>query len=161
MSGNNSGQEKQFTIQKLYVKDTSFESPNSPKIFTENWEPRIDFSLNSAVQVLQNGFYEVSLTVTATAKLGENTAFLVEVCQAGVFSLIHFEEPELSHVLGTYCLNILYPYAREAVSDLVTKGGFQPLLLAPVNFDALYAQHLAQQQAQDGLQSAPSVNTIN
>lgn len=158
MAENATGQEKQFAIQKLYLKDVSFESPNSPSIFTESWEPRVDFNLNSGVQNLGNDHFEATLTVTATAKLGENTAYLVEICQAGIFALVNFNEQELGHMLGTYCLNILYPYAREAVSDLVVKGGFPPLLLAPVNFDALYAQHLAQQQ-QAGQQPAPP--TIN
>lgn len=159
MVDNTGGQEKQFAIQKLYLKDTSFESPNSPVVFTEAWEPHIDFNLNSSVNALQNGHYELTLTITATAKLGEKTAYLVEICQAGIFTLANFAEPELGHMLGTYCLNILYPYAREAVSDLVIKGGFPPLLLAPVNFDALYAQHVAEQKA--GAQSAPASSSIN
>jgi preprotein translocase subunit SecB len=147
MAENANEQEKQFAIQKLYLKDTSFESPNSPVIFTDAWEPQIDFNLNSAVQPLQNGHYELALTVTATAKLGDKTAYLVEVCQAGIFTVVNFSQDEVNHMLGTYCLHILYPYAREAVSDLVSKGGFPPLLLAPVNFDALFAQHMAEQQA--------------
>lgn len=153
-------QEKQFSIEKLYIKDASFEAPNSPDIFTEkSLEPRVDFNLNSGIKNLENGHYEVSLTVTATAKHGDKTAFLVEVCQAGVFTLAHFAEDELKQMLGTLCLHILYPYAREAVSDLVTKGGFQPLLLVPINFDALYAQHLAQQQAD--MQAEPPSSSIN
>lgn len=136
---------KQFAIQKLYVKDVSFESPNAPHIFTEKWEPKVDFQLNSSAHPLQEHLYEVGLTVTITVKLEEKTAYLIEVCQAGIFALVGFGEEELGPMLGIFCLNVLYPYAREAVSDLVVKGGFPPLLLAPVNFDALYAQHLQQQ----------------
>lgn len=165
MTENTTAQEKQFSIQKLYIKDASFEAPNSPAIFTETLEPRVDFNINSGVQNLENGHFEVRLTVTATVKQGDKTAFLVEVCQAGIFTLVNFAEAELNHMLGTYCLSILYPYAREAVSDLVTKGGFQPLLLVPVNFEALYAQHLAQQQEQQtqkaGLEQDPPSKSIN
>ncbi|TAN46761.1 MAG: protein-export chaperone SecB [Methylococcaceae bacterium] len=159
MSENTGEQEKQFAIQKLYIKDVSFESPNSPQVFTEHWEPQVNLNLNSAVQSLQNGHYEVALTVTATVKQGDNTAYLVEVCQAGIFTLVNFPEPELGRMLGTYCLNVIYPYAREVVSDLVIKGGFPPLLLAPVNFDLLYAKHQAQQAG--GIDAAPPSNTIN
>jgi preprotein translocase subunit SecB len=136
---------KQFAIQKLYVKDISFESPNSPLIFMEKWEPKVDFQLNSGAQPLQEHLYEVSLTVTVTVKLEDKTAYLVEVCQAGIFTLAGFSEEELGPMLGIFCLNALYPYAREAVSDLVVRGGFPALLLAPVNFEGLYAQHLQQQ----------------
>ena len=138
-------QEKQFIIQKLYLKDVSFETPNSPVIFTHQWEPKVDFNLASNAQALEEGLYEVSLTVTATVKLEEKTAYLVELTQSGVFSIHGFIEEELRPMLGSYCPTILFPYAREAVSDLVTKGGFPPLLLAPVNFEALYMQHMQQQ----------------
>lgn len=160
MTDNAAEQEKQFAIQKLYVKDVSFESPNAPRVFTETWEPRVDFNISSAAQALDNGVFEVTLTATATVKLGENTAYLAEVCQAGIFTLINFSEAELGHMLGSYCLGILYPFAREVVSDLVIKGGFPPLLLAPINFDAIHAQQLAQQQTA-GLQSAPPSSAIN
>jgi len=140
--------EKQFSIQKIYTKDMSFETPNSPKIFTEKWEPMVDFNLGSNVQPLENGLYEVALTVTITVKSEDKTAYLVEINQAGIFTLIGFSDEELSPMLGSFCPNILFPYAREAVSDLVAKGGFPQLILAPVNFDALYAQHIqAQEQA--------------
>ena len=140
--------EKQFSIQKIYTKDMSFETPNTPKIFTEKWEPMVDFNLGSNVQPLENGLYEVALTVTITVKSDDKTAYLVEINQAGIFTLIGFSDEELSPMLGSFCPNILFPYAREAVSDLVAKGGFPQLILAPVNFDALYAQHIqAQEQA--------------
>ena len=145
--------EKQFSIQKIYTKDMSFETPNTPKIFTEKWEPMVDFNLGSNVQPLENGLYEVALTVTITVKSEDKTAYLVEINQAGIFTLIGFSDEELSPMLGSFCPNILFPYAREAVSDLVAKGGFPQLILAPVNFDALYAQHIQEQ--------APASETLN
>jgi preprotein translocase subunit SecB len=134
----------------------SFETPHSPKIFTEKWEPAVDFNMGSNVESLDNSLYEVAVTVTITVKSGDKTAYLVEVNQAGIFALSGFTDQEMGPMVGSFCPNILFPYAREAVSDLVAKGGFPQLLLAPVNFDALYAQHL--QQAQ---QQAPGSETIN
>lgn len=147
--------EKQFSIQKIFTKDISFETPNSPKIFTEKWEPTVDFNLGTNVQPLEESLFEVSLSVTVTVKCTDTTAYLVEVTQAGIFSLAGFSEEEMGPMVGSFCPNILFPYAREVISDLVAKGGFPQLLLAPVNFDALYSQHL--QQAQQ----TPSTNTIN
>jgi preprotein translocase subunit SecB len=148
--------EKQFSIQKIYTKDMSFETPNSPNIFTEKWEPSVDFNMGSNVGPLENSLYEVALTLTITVKSADKTAYLVEVNQAGIFALSGFTDQEMGPMLGSFCPNILFPYAREVVSDLVAKGGFPQLLLAPVNFDALYAQHM--QQAQ---QQAPTSETIN
>ena len=147
--------EKQFSIQKIYTKDMSFETPNSPQIFTEQWEPSVDFNLGSNVQPLENGLYEVALAVTITVKSGEKIAYLVEVNQAGIFTLAGFSDEEMGPMVGSFCPNILFPYAIEAITDLVTKGGFPQLLLAPVNFDALYAQHIQAQQ------QVPSTETIN
>lgn len=144
--------EKQFILQKIYIKDVSFETPNSPDIFTLKWEPKVEFNLSSNAQRLQENLFEVSLTTTVTVKLGEKTAYLVEVCQAGIFAMAGFDEQELGPLIGSYCPNVLFPYAREAVSDLVTKGGFPPLLLAPINFDALYVQQM--QQKQDAVQTS-------
>jgi preprotein translocase subunit SecB len=152
-------EEKQFAVQKLYVKDVSFETPNSPTVFTQKWEPKVDFNLASHAQGLQENLYEVTLTVTVTVKLEDKTAYLVEVNQAGVFTLVGFNEQELGPMLGSFCPNILFPYVREVVSDLVIKGGFPPMLLAPVNFDALYMQHV--QQAQQQQQSAPGSRSVN
>lgn len=148
--------EKQFSIQKIYTKDMSFETPNSPHIFTEQWEPSVDFNLGSHVESLDNGLYEVSLTLTITVKSGEQVAYLVEVNQSGIFALGGFTEQELGPMVGSFCPNILFPYAREAVSDLAARGGFPQLLLAPVNFDAIYAQHLQQLQ-----QQAPGSDALN
>lgn len=146
--------ERQFALQKLYVKDVSFETPHSPEVFTQVWEPKVEFNLASSAKPLNEGLFEVGLTVTVTTKVGEKTAYLVEVCQAGIFAVSGFNEQEYGHLLGSYCPNILFPYAREAVSDLVIKGGFPPMLLAPVNFDALYMQHV--QQAQQQAEAATS-----
>ncbi len=151
-------QTKQFVIQKIYIKDVSFETPNSPVIFTQKWEPQVEFNLASNVQALENGLYEISLTVTATVKLEDKTAYLAEATQAGVFTITGFEEQELGPMIGSYCPTILFPFAREMVSDLVVKGGFPPLLLAPVNFDALYLQHVQQQQQQNVVPGTGSVN---
>jgi preprotein translocase subunit SecB len=147
--------EKQFAIQKIYTKDLSFETPNSPKIFTEKWEPAVDFNLGTHVEALENSFFEINLTITITVKNQDTVAYLVEVNQAGIFSLGGFTEQEMGPMVGSFCPNILFPYAREVVSDLIVRGGFPQLLLAPVNFDALYAQHLQQ------VQQAPSTDTLN
>ena len=148
--------EKQFSIQKIYTKDLSFETPTSPKIFTEKWEPTVDLNLSSQILPLEQSLYEVALTITITVKCSESIAYLVEVSQAGIFTLSGFTEEEMGPMLGSFCPNILFPYAREAVSDLVAKGGFPQLLLAPVNFDALYAQQL--QYAQQQVPSSDSIN---
>lgn len=137
---------QQFAIQKIYLRDASFESPNAPDIFTREWHPDVNLDLNTNAQPIAENVYEVVLSLTATVKNQDDTAFLVEIQQAGIFTISGFADADMGHMLGSFCPNILFPYAREAISDLVTKGGFMPLLLAPVNFDALYAQHLAQQQ---------------
>ena len=134
--------EPQFSIEKIFLKDVSFESPAAPAIFTEDWTPEINMELNSQTNPIENNFYEVELNITVTAKNNDTTGFLVEVKQCGIFSISGMDEANLSGMLGSFCPNILFPYAREAISDLVSKGGFPQLLLAPVNFDALYAQHI-------------------
>jgi preprotein translocase subunit SecB len=147
--------EQQFQLQKIYLKDTSFETPNSPEVFTENWEPDVNVELQTAGKPITDDVHEVVLTVTVTAKVGDKTAYLVEVHQAGVFTLTSFSDNERAHMLASYCPNILFPYAREAISDLIGKGGFPQLLLAPVNFDALYNQHVQQQQAKSKTTEEP------
>jgi len=156
MAEDNTNQEKQFSIQKVYTKDISFETPNAPKIFREQWVPTVDFNLGTHVDKLDDTVYEVALTVTITVKCEEVTAYLVEVNQAGIFTMDNFTDQEMGPMLGSFCPNILFPYAREVVSDLVAKGGFPQLLLAPVNFDALYSQHMQQLQ-----QQATGSNSIN
>jgi preprotein translocase subunit SecB len=140
-------QERQFGIQRLYVKDVSFETPHSPAIFNEEWRPDVNVNLSTQSRPLAQNTFEVILAVTVTVKVGDTTAFLVEAQQAGIFGLVNFSDAELGPMLGSFCPNILFPYAREVVSDLVIRGGFPPLILSPVNFDALYAQHLRQRQA--------------
>ncbi|HFC30042.1 MAG TPA: protein-export chaperone SecB [Oceanospirillales bacterium] len=136
-----------MTVQKIYVKDVSFETPNAPDIFNEKGQPDIKMNLNQKVKQLAEGTYEIVLTVTVTCKILEKTAYLIEVQQAGIFGLVNFEENVLHQVLGTYCPNVLFPYARQAVSEIVMQGGFQPLILQPVNFDQLYAQQMQQAAA--------------
>lgn len=139
---NDESAEPHFTIEKIFLKDVSFESPSAPAIFTEDWTPEINMDLNSQAKPIENDFYEVELSITVTAKNKETTGFLVEIKQCGIFSISGMDDANLNGMLGSFCPNILFPYAREAISDLVTKGGFPQLLLAPVNFDALYAQHI-------------------
>ena len=138
-----------FNIQKIYLKDASFESPEAPASFTfEKWAPQIDLNMNNSNQKINDSVYEVTLTLTATVKNEDKTAFLVEVHQAGIFTIQNVSDQDLSYLLSSQCMTILFPYAREAISDLVTKGGFPPLILNPVNFDALYTQHVQKQQAE-------------
>lgn len=149
-----SEENQQFAIQKIYLKDVSFESPNSPQAFTESeWKPQINVQINSSNQKLSDDLYEVMLDVTVTAKHEEKIVFLVEVKQAGLFSMVGFSPENLGGMIGAYCPETLFPFAREAVSELVSKGGFPPILLAPVNFNALYMQQ-QQQQAAESQQEA-------
>ncbi len=144
-----SEQQQIFQIQKIYIKNASLESPNTPGIFTHEFQPALEVDLNVASEALdaENGVYHVVVRVTATTKVENEVAFLCEVEQAGIFTLQGFSEEDLAYLLGAQCPNVLFPYAREAISDLVTRGGFPQLLLEPVNFDAMYASHL-QEQAQ-------------
>jgi preprotein translocase subunit SecB len=140
--------QKNFGIQKIYVKDTSFETPNSPAVFTKDWKPEINLELNSQANKVAEGVHEVVLSLTVTAKLGETTAYLAEVQQAGIFAMQGFADADLPPMLGAFCPGTLYPYARETISDLVARGGFPQLVLAPINFDALFAQQIQKVQAQ-------------
>jgi preprotein translocase subunit SecB len=137
-----------FGIEKLYVRDASIEVPNAPQIFTERTAPQVNVELGNAAQRLDEGIFEVSIKVTVTAKIGEKTAFLVEVTQAGIFAIRNVPDENLEAIIGITCPNILFPYAREAVSDMVTRAGFAPVLLNPINFEALYMQQ-KQQQAEN------------
>jgi preprotein translocase subunit SecB len=138
-----------FSVQKLYVKDSSFESPASPKAFRfKQWEPKIDLNLTNKQTHIEADIYEAILIITATVSHEESTAYLVEAHQAGLFQITGFDEEQRSYLMGSQCMNILFPYAREVISDMSVRGGFPPLILSPVNFDALYQQHLQQQQEQ-------------
>lgn len=138
-----------FGIEKLYVKDLSVEVPNAPEIFLERDQPQIEIQLNTGGRGVGEGVFEVVLTVTVTAKMGEKTVFLVEVGQAGIFRIQNVPEEQLEPLIAVACPNILFPYAREAVSDAVSRAGFQPIVLQPVNFESMYMQRL-QQQAETG-----------
>lgn len=139
---------QQFVIQRLYIKNSSFETTQTPTIFQKPWEPELNLELNTGHTELENSTYEVTLTVTATVKNKQETAFLVEVQQAGIFTVQGPDSEQLQHILGSFCPSILFPYVRETVSSLVTKGSFPPLVLSPINFDALYMQKLQAQQEQ-------------
>lgn len=150
-------QEKKFLIRKVYTKNISFEAPNSPQIFTQEFEPKMDVNLNVESSKLEDTAYHALIRLTVTVNVGDNVAFLCEVEQAGIFVMTGFSEAELGYMLGSQCPNVLFPFAREAVSDLVVRGGFPQLLVDPVNFDALYANHMQQRQQQDE-SSVPSAN---
>ncbi|WP_456407577.1 protein-export chaperone SecB [Thiolapillus sp.] len=138
--------QRQFSIQRIYTKDISFETPNSPEIFMQEWKPEINVNLNNAIKDLGEGNIEVSLTVTVTAKIGDRTAYLAEATQSGIFLARGIPEEEMGPMLGVYCPNVLFPYVREVLSDLINRGSFPQFLLAPVNFEALYAQQIQQQK---------------
>lgn len=139
------GNDKQVILQKIYVRDLSLEVPNAPDIFTQEWAPKLDVQLNTGVQDLSPEMHHVVLTVTINARLGERVAYHVEVQQGGIFKLTGFtNDEERRAVLGAYCPSVLFPFAREAAADQIQRGGFPAFLLQPVNFDALYHQHLVQ-----------------
>jgi len=135
-----------FSVEKLYVKDLSVEVPNAPAIFMERESPQMDVNLSTASQSLGENLYQTSITVTVTAKTADKTMFLVECSQAGIFRIQNVPDDQLPMVLGIGCPNIVFPYLRETISDVVIRAGFPPVLLNPVNFEALYQQQLAQQQ---------------
>ena len=147
-ANNTAEQEQQFIIERIYVKDISFESPNSPHIFMVEWKPDTNLQLTTQSTDLGEDHYEVSLQLTVTVK-GEDgkTAFLVEVNQAGTFLIKGYPPEQLNHLLASYCPSNLFPYAREVVANLVSKGSFPEMHLSPINFDALYAQRLQEEQA--------------
>ena len=145
-----------FGIEKLYVKDLSVEVPNAPEIFLEREAPQVEIQLNTGGRAVGDGVYEVVLTVTVTAKMGEKTVFLVEVGQAGIFRIQNVPEEQLEPLIAVACPNILFPYAREAVSDAVSRAGFQPIVLQPVNFESMYMQRL-QQAEQAGAPADASI----
>ena len=137
-----------FQIQRVYTKDISFEAPNSPLIFQKEWQPEVKLDIDSSSSKLADNLYEVVLRVTVTATIEDETAFLCEVQQAGIFIVTGFDDEQLAHCFGAYCPNILFPYVRECISSLVNRGTFPQLNLAPVNFDMLYMSHLQQQMEQ-------------
>lgn len=155
------GAQRQVMLQKIYVKDASLEVPLAPQIFTRPWQPQVDVQVNTELKALDNDTFQVVLAVTVTAKLGEDVAFLAETHQAGVFVLRGFPtNEERQAVLGAYCPGQIFPFARETIADLVQRGGFPQLLLQPVNFEALYLEHLnrarGQQAAAPAAAAAPT-----
>ena len=142
-----SDQQPVFSIEKIYVKDLSLEVPNAPQVFMSNEAPQLEVQLSHGVQSMDGALFEVTLNVTVTAKAGDKTVFLVEVAQAGIFQIRNVPQADLDPILGIVCPNVLFPYARETVSDTVNRAGFPPVLLAPVNFEALYQQRMAEQQS--------------
>ena len=133
-----------FQIEKVYVKDVSLEIPNAPQVFLQQAQPQLEVQIDSASTPIADGYFETTVTATVTAKAGEKTLFLAEAAQAGIFALRGVPQAEIEPVLAIACPTILYPYARETISDLVTRGGFPAVLLAPVSFEAIYAQRAQQ-----------------
>ena len=152
----------QFTIQKIYVKDVSFEVPNSPHVFNEQGQPNLELNLNQKVARIAEGLFEVALGITLTCKIEDKTIYLAEVEQAGLFGLGGFDDRTLDMMLGTYCPNVLFPYVRQTLGELVSNGGFPPFYLQPINFEALYAEGLRRRAEQaQGAQADQAPGTGN
>ena len=151
-----------FTIEKIYVKDVSFESPNAPAVFNDNVQPELQLNLNQRVQRLNENAFEVVLGVTLTCKAGDKVAYVAEVQQAGVFGLMGLDPQAVDGLLGTQCPSILFPYIRQLLSDLIQAGGFPPFFLQPINFDGLYAETLRQraEQGQSELANAEPAGNV-
>ncbi|HET7663325.1 MAG TPA: protein-export chaperone SecB [Rhodanobacteraceae bacterium] len=162
-NGQDNGQnaQPQMMLQKIYVKDSSFEAPNAPQIFQEigesDQEPQVQLNLSQQANKLADDIHEVVLTLTLTCTVGERTAYLAEVHQAGIFGIAGFNEQDMAGILGSYCPNLLFPYARQVISSLVLEGGFPPFLLQPINFDALFAEQM--QRNSQGENAAPTLNS--
>jgi preprotein translocase subunit SecB len=157
---NGQGSQPQLVVQKIYVKDVSFEAPNAPQIFQEideNSQPQVQLNLGQKASDLGNDVYEVALSLTLTCTVGERTAYLAEVEQAGVFGIAGFNESDRAGIIGSYCPNLLFPYARQVISSMVLEGGFPPFLLQPINFDALFAEQ--QRRAMGGDQAPAMLNS--
>ena len=135
-----------FQIEKVYVKDLSLEIPNAPKVFLEQVQPQLEVRIDTASDSFADGYYEVTVSATVTARIGERTLFLVEAAQAGIFAVRNVPAAELEPLLGIACPTVIFPYLRETISDLVVRGGFPPVLLAPLSFEALYLQRMQAQQ---------------
>lgn len=157
-NGQADGQEQgpKLAIQKIYLKDLSFEAPNTPAVFQEDWDPKIELELYTNTEQLDEDNHEVVVRVVATVKQQDKVAFLAEAQQAGIFSIQNFTDDQKKQMLGSYCPSIIFPYVREVISDASVRGGFPQLALAPVNFDLLYAQHLQQEQANAAASEQPT-----
>ena len=153
-----------FTIERIYVKDLSLENPNAPKSFLLQESPQVEVSLATRGEPVGEGIFESVLTITVTAKIGEQTIFLVEVAQAGIFQIRNIPEQDMQPILGVHCPNILFPYARENISSAITHAGYPPVHLAPINFEALYSQQMQQMQAAQAAQTplaSPIIQTTH
>jgi len=149
MAENEQAPDKQLAIQKIYVKDFSFESPCTPQVFQrQDWSPKTDLNLRSSHTTVADKIHEVVLSITIEAKDDDKTIFLVELQQAGLFHIDGYTDDELKAIVGSFCPNILFPYSRESIASIITKGGFPEFILQPINFDALYAQGMAQAEAE-------------
>ena len=140
-----SEQQPVFSIEKIYVRDLSAEVPGAPQVFLQPEQPQLEVQISQSSQAVDGALFEVVLVVTVTAKFGERTLFLVEATQAGIFQIRNVQKSDLDHLLGIVCPNVLFPYARETISDTINRAGFPPVLLAPVNFEALYQQRVAEE----------------
>ena len=146
-----------FQIEKVYVKDLSLEIPHAPQIFTENVQPQLEVRIDTGATPFAEGYFEATVSATVTAKVGDRTLFLAEAVQAGIFQMRNVAQNDLAPLLGIACPTILFPYLREAISDLVIRGGFPPVLLAPVSFEALYMQRQQQQQGEGAAGGGPKI----
>ena len=157
---NGQASQPQLVLQKIYVKDVSFEAPNAPQIFQEideNAQPQVQLNLGQKASDLGSDLYEVVLSLTLTCTVGQRTAYLAEVEQAGVFGIVGFNDADKGGILGSYCPNLLFPYARQVISSMVLEGGFPPFLLQPINFDALFAEQ--QRRAAGGDETPVMLNS--
>ena len=139
-------EQQEFIIQRIYTKDISFEAPNTPEIFQTEWNPNVDLKLSTDFKNIEGDNYEVVIQITVTTTLSDKTAFLIEVKEAGIFTLKNFPKEQLDPMLGSFCPNILFPYARELISETVSRGSFPPLYLSPINFDAFDQEKLKQEK---------------
>jgi len=157
MAENEQATDKQLAIQKIYIKDFSFESPNTPQVFSRtDWSPKTDLNLRSSHTAGSENNHEVVLTITVEAKEDDKTVFLIELHQAGLFHVSGYSGDEFKAIVGSFCPNILYPYARESIASMVSKGGFPEFVLQPINFDALFAQGMAQAKAEAEAKAEPA-----
>lgn len=150
----------EFVLQRIYVKDLSFEAPNAPSVFLEQWQPAVELEVQNMANELGGDNYDIMMKLKVTAKLGDKVAYLVEVQQAGIFTIKNASPEQMKGIFGALCPTILFPYAREAISNIVTHGGFPQLLLAPINFDALFLEQLNRDQNETNA-SGTSTETIN
>ncbi|HLF66971.1 MAG TPA: protein-export chaperone SecB [Gammaproteobacteria bacterium] len=156
----NTAAKPDFSIQRIYTKDLSLESPKTPQLFSEQWTPEVKMELNTEAKPISDDLYEVSIKITVTVHNKDIVAFLIEVVQAGLFMLKDFAPAQRNQMLGSFCPNILYPYAREVISSLAANGGFPALYLSPINFEALYAQHLNKLKASEDAKATAAQEII-